>query len=81
MVAPSKNDPPSGNVAPAVRVTETNGDVAEWFRQGPAKPCTWVRFPSSPLVSALVHNLVRGFIVTDSDRWRPSGATSFADHE
>jgi 4-carboxymuconolactone decarboxylase len=22
--------------------------VAEWLRQGPAKPCTWVRFPSSP---------------------------------
>jgi dienelactone hydrolase len=24
------------------------GDVAEWFRQGPAKPCTRVRFPASP---------------------------------
>lgn len=29
--------------------------MAEWFRQGPAKPCTWVRFPSSPL------NLWRGY--------------------
>ena len=25
------------------------GGVAEWFRQGPAKPCTRVRFPSPPL--------------------------------
>ena len=24
------------------------GGVAEWFRQGPAKPCTRVRFPSPP---------------------------------
>lgn len=23
--------------------------MAEWFRQGPAKPCTRVRFPASPL--------------------------------
>ena len=26
------------------------GGVAEWLRQGPAKPCTRVRFPSPPLV-------------------------------
>jgi hypothetical protein len=26
------------------------GGVAEWFRQGPAKPCTRVRFPSPPLL-------------------------------
>ena len=25
-----------------------HGGVAEWFRQGPAKPCTRVRFPSPP---------------------------------
>ncbi len=25
-----------------------SGDVAEWLRQGPAKPSTWVRFPASP---------------------------------
>src|SRR5215470_18269262 len=25
------------------------GGVAEWLRQGPAKPCTRVRFPSPPL--------------------------------
>ena len=25
-----------------------NGGVAEWFRQGPAKPCTRVRFPPPP---------------------------------
>jgi hypothetical protein len=24
------------------------GGVAEWLRQGPAKPCTRVRFPSPP---------------------------------
>ena len=24
------------------------GGVAEWFRQGPAKPCTGVRIPSPP---------------------------------
>src|SRR5438445_10570926 len=24
------------------------GGVAEWFRQGPAKPCTRVRFPPPP---------------------------------
>ena len=24
------------------------GDVAEWLRQRPAKPCTRVRFPASP---------------------------------
>src|SRR5271166_4729134 len=29
------------------------GGVAEWFRQGPAKPCTRVRFPSPPLTSGL----------------------------
>ena len=26
------------------------GGVAEWFRQGPAKPCTRVRFPSPPRI-------------------------------
>src|SRR5579863_4820538 len=31
------------------------GGVAEWLRQGPAKPCTRVRFPSPP-----PHSLVRG---------------------
>ena len=33
---------------------DRNGDVAEWFRQGPAKPSTWVRFPASPLVGRFV---------------------------
>src|SRR5688572_30570026 len=28
--------------------TPTPGGVAEWLRQGPAKPCTRVRFPSPP---------------------------------
>ena len=28
------------------------GGVAEWLRQGPAKPCTRVRFPSPPLSQA-----------------------------
>ena len=29
------------------------GGVAEWLRQGPAKPCTRVRFPSPPLIPCL----------------------------
>ena len=29
------------------------GGVAEWLRQGPAKPCTRVRFPSPPLAAFL----------------------------
>ena len=29
------------------------GGVAEWLRQGPAKPCTRVRFPSPPPLSLL----------------------------
>src|ERR1017187_5566492 len=32
--------PPAGNVG--------TGGVAEWLRQGPAKPCTRVRFPPPP---------------------------------
>ena len=34
--------------------TETDGDVAEWLRQGPAKPCIWVRFPASPPLGAVI---------------------------
>ena len=37
------------NVVAVALPRQCCGDVAEWFRQGPAKPCTWVRFPSSPL--------------------------------
>ena len=29
-------------------VAGTHGGVAEWLRQGPAKPCTRVRFPPPP---------------------------------
>ena len=32
------------------RLGSFRGGVAEWFRQGPAKPCTRVRFPSPPPV-------------------------------
>jgi hypothetical protein len=34
------------------------GGVAEWLRQGPAKPCTRVRFPSPPLIRYLIRKLV-----------------------
>src|SRR5580658_8677007 len=33
----------------AVGQTCSYGGVAEWLRQGPAKPCTRVRFPAPPL--------------------------------
>ena len=36
------------------------GGVAEWLRQGPAKPCTRVRFPSPPRKS-----LTRGLLLPD----------------
>jgi hypothetical protein len=39
----------------------TSGGVAEWLRQGPAKPCTRVRFPPPPRGAAhQVHALTRG---------------------
>ena len=37
-----------------VTARPSRGDVAEWLRQGPAKPCTRVRFPASPLRSSLL---------------------------
>ncbi len=38
----------------------THGDVAEWLRQGPAKPCIRVRFPASPpLFSLTLRELCR----------------------
>ena len=39
----------TGRLEALLQSAESDGDVAEWFRQGPAKPCTWVRFPASPL--------------------------------
>ena len=38
----------TGRLEALLQSAESDGDVAEWFRQGPAKPCTWVRFPASP---------------------------------
>jgi hypothetical protein len=35
-----------------------SGGVAEWFRQGPAKPCTPVRFRSPPPMKALVRRVL-----------------------
>ena len=42
------------------------GGVAEWFRQGPAKPCTRVRFPSPPL---RVTDRTAGVVPTELVRW------------
>lgn len=43
-------DPLHGRTFPLVpRRLTVDGGVAEWFRQGSAKPCTRVRFPSPPL--------------------------------
>ena len=53
-VTPSRSEPcrevafPIGSTLGPVR--RTTGGVAEWLRQGPAKPSTWVRFPAPPLV-------------------------------
>ena len=48
------------------------GGVAEWFRQGPAKPCTPVRFRSPPRTSWPAKLLVRGhFRSTRHARQRP----------
>ena len=44
----------TGRLEALLQSAESDGDVAEWFRQGPAKPCTWVRFPASPLVGRFV---------------------------
>ncbi len=41
-------------------VEDSFGGVAEWFRQGPAKPSTRVRFPSPPRKS-----LTRGLLLPD----------------
>ena len=54
-------DGTAGPVSCGVRHSECrHGDVAEWFRQGPAKPCTRVRFPASPPASDLLLCQVRG---------------------
>ena len=65
------------------------GGVAEWFRQGPAKPCTRVRFPSPPLATtpsptpspARGRDGTIGETITHGDRSRggPSAPTSSAD--
>ena len=34
--------------SPCGGVPSPAGGVAEWLRQGPAKPRTWVRFPPPP---------------------------------
>jgi hypothetical protein len=39
------------------RQARSCGGVAEWLRQGPAKPCTRVRFPSPPLICPLIGRL------------------------
>src|SRR5882762_2771207 len=42
---------PAGWRARSGRVAGPSGGVAEWLRQGPAKPCTRVRFPPPPRTS------------------------------
>ena len=53
-VAPPTTGPRGDRRDPEPRVTSgtlpRSGGVAEWFRQGPAKPRTRVRFPSPPRV-------------------------------
>src|SRR6266567_8142954 len=36
-------------------VADPSGGVAEWLRQGPAKPCTRVRFPPPPRRTTTAH--------------------------
>ncbi len=48
-------------------VRTSTGDVAEWFRQGPAKPCTRVRFPASPLEVRLFF----GAAIRAQNSWMP----------
>ena len=42
----------------------THGGVAEWLRQGPAKPCTRVRFPPPPPTPDLLKLQVRGSLTS-----------------
>src|ERR1700742_4809072 len=42
-----------------------HGGVAEWFRQGPAKPCTRVRFPSPPRKSRAISSVGERFPDTE----------------
>ena len=51
------------DVDPPGIVVDRQGDVAEWFRQGPAKPCTGVRFPSSPPAAGWGNYLLSGSFV------------------
>ena len=70
----------AGRLAIPIWSARSVGDVAEWFRQGPAKPSTWVRFPASPLCEGflaglLVHRAVR------HDRLRQCCARDIAARE
>src|SRR5580698_9624274 len=44
------------------------GGVAEWLRQGPAKPCTRVRFPSPPPSGRRVTSAPMDTLGQDLDR-------------
>jgi hypothetical protein len=57
--------PPPRQAAPRCRP----GDVAEWLRQGPAKPCTRVRFPASPPAAERELPAQR---LSSRGRWSPS---------
>ncbi len=48
--APSGTGKGSGGGSRATAILGCAGDVAEWLRQRPAKPCTRVQFPASPPV-------------------------------
>jgi hypothetical protein len=73
---------PTPEVGRAARIdVETmvtgRGGVAEWLRQGPAKPCTRVRFPAPPPISDLVKSQVTHcFCRPDSVRQNPWLATN-----
>src|ERR1700744_4950558 len=47
------------------RAEDSYGGVAEWFRQGPAKPCTRVRFPSPPRKSRAISSVGERFPDTE----------------
>ena len=51
--ARQRSTPIAENTRP-VGLAGPDGGVAEWFRQGPAKPRTRVRFPAPPLFNSWV---------------------------
>ena len=64
-------------------IGNASGGVAEWFRQGPAKPCTAVRFRSPPLAVNPLESWITEVLSRDLVAIRSSGyreASSEAGH-